>query len=161
MLWELNKTRIALVEEVSNKLGLPSALDFLTPGILYVHITLLICLGQSPIEYVVPIGLDDFFDSIYVSVSSIRLEVSLSAGVLPNRNRDVVNPFLLEPETHCGYKRRSVGLVLALVVEQRVRVLQVSLDLASVSRACHPPLKTAKFWQLNANLKLVALLRPR
>jgi hypothetical protein len=117
MLWELNKSRVTLVEEVSNKLGLPSALDFLILGVLYIHVTLLICLRQSPIEYIVPIGLDDFFDSVYVSVSSIRLEVSLSAGILPNRNRDVVNPLLLEPETHCGYKRRGVSLVLTLVVE--------------------------------------------
>jgi len=38
--------------------------------------------------------------------------------------------------------------------------LQMSLDLAGVSSASHPSLESAKIRQLNADLKLVALLRP-
>jgi len=157
---ELNKPRVTLVEKISNKFGLSSALNFQRFGILHVHIALLICLKQSPVKYVFPVRLNNLFDSVDIPISPVRLEVSLRTGVLPNGDCNVIHPLLFEPETYSRNECGGVSFVLALVVKKGVCVPQMLLDLTGISGTGHPSLKSAEIRQLNADLKFMALFRP-
>jgi len=99
---------------------LTSAFDLLEFGILDIHVTLLISFGEGPIEYVVPVRLDNFFDTIHISIRAVRCKVRLCASVLPDWDCHVVDPLLFKPKTNRGHESCCVCLVLALVVKQGI-----------------------------------------
>jgi len=158
--WQFHKTRIALVEVISNRLRLTCASEFLRLRTPNVHVTLLEGLCERPVKDVTPVRLNDFFDTIDIPVCTVWFEVGRCSCVLPDWDGHVIYPFLLKPEAHGGNKGRRMSLVLTLFIKERVGALQVRLHLTSVARAREPPLESAQFRELYANLQLSALIRP-